>query len=167
MIDSYRNIANSIMYILRKGLDTVESLSAGAARDPNRNIGTIIIIYIFVTFTHSNIDFHKLLMKISGTLHSSLSCYIPRHTYWVRVCRFFTSLSKHKHLEPGNTFTRLNLLPLATISCQNISCSIGMTKSMDFPTKSCQNISSSVGMTKSRALATKSCRNISSSVGMT
>ena len=50
---------------LRKGLDTVESLSAGAARDPNRNIGTIIIIYIFVTFTDSNIDFHKLLMKIS------------------------------------------------------------------------------------------------------
>ena len=61
---------------LRKGLDTVESLSAGAARDPNRNIGTVIIIYIFVTFTHSNIDFHKLLMRISGTLHSSLSCCI-------------------------------------------------------------------------------------------
>ena len=46
---------------LRKGLDTVESLSAGAARDPNRNIGTVIIIYIFVIFTHSNIDFHQLL----------------------------------------------------------------------------------------------------------
>ena len=46
------------------GLDTVESLMAGAARDPNRNIGTVIIIYIFVTFTHSNIDFHKLLMRI-------------------------------------------------------------------------------------------------------
>ena len=58
-----------------KGLDTVESLSAGAARDPNRNMGTIIIIYIFVTLAHSNIDFHKLLMRISGTLHSSLSCY--------------------------------------------------------------------------------------------
>ena len=43
-----------------KGLDTVESLSAGAARDPNRNMGTIIIIYIFVTLAHSNIDFHKL-----------------------------------------------------------------------------------------------------------
>ena len=38
--------------ILRKGLDTVESLSAGEARDPNRNIGTVIIIYIFVTFTN-------------------------------------------------------------------------------------------------------------------
>ena len=42
-----------------KGLDTVESLSAGAAREPNRNMGTVIIIYIFVTFTHSNIDFHS------------------------------------------------------------------------------------------------------------
>ena len=133
-----------------KGLDTVESLSAGEARDSNRNMGTLIIMYIFVTFTHSNIDFHKLLMRISGTLHSSLSCYILRHTYWVRVCRFFTSLSKHKHLEPGNTFTRLNL-PLATKSCQNISSSVGMTKSRAFATKSCQNISSSVGMTKSRA----------------
>ena len=40
------------MKSLRKGLDTVESLSAGAARDPNRNIGTVIIIYIFVTFTN-------------------------------------------------------------------------------------------------------------------
>ena len=49
---------------LRKGLDTVESLSAGAARDSNRNIGTVIIINIFVTFTHSNIDYHKLLMRI-------------------------------------------------------------------------------------------------------
>ena len=58
-----------------KGLNIVESLSAGAARDPNRNMGPVIIIYIFVTFTHSNIDFHKLLRKISGTLHSSLSCY--------------------------------------------------------------------------------------------
>ena len=66
---------------LRKGLDTVESLSAGAARDPNRNMGSVIIIYIFVTFTHSNIDFHKLIRRISGTLHSSLSCYILRHTY--------------------------------------------------------------------------------------
>ena len=56
-----------------KGLDTVESLSAGAARDPNRNMGIIIIIYIFVTLAHSNIDFHKLLMRISGTLYSSLS----------------------------------------------------------------------------------------------
>ena len=66
---------------LRKGLDTVESLSAGAARDQNRNMATVIIIYIFVTFTHSNIDFRKLLMRISGTVHSSLSCYILRHTY--------------------------------------------------------------------------------------
>ena len=44
-------------------------------------ISTVIIIYIFVTFTHSNIDFHKLLRRISGTLHSSLSCYILRHIY--------------------------------------------------------------------------------------
>ena len=89
-----------------KGLDTVESLSAGAARDPNDNMGTVIIIYIFVTFTHSNIDFHKLLMRISGTLFSSLSCYILRHTYRVTVCWCFTSLSKHKHLEPGNTLCK-------------------------------------------------------------
>ena len=27
-----------------KGLDTVESLSAGTARDPNRNMGTVIIL---------------------------------------------------------------------------------------------------------------------------
>ena len=43
-----------LSFITMKGLDTVESLSAGAARDPNRNMGTVII-YIFVTFTHSNI----------------------------------------------------------------------------------------------------------------
>ena len=54
-----------------KGLDTVESLSAGAARDPNRNMGTVIIIYIFVTFTHSNIDFHKLLRKL-GLLNENV-----------------------------------------------------------------------------------------------
>ena len=53
-----------------KGLDTVESLSAGAARDPNRNMGTVII-YIFVTFTHSNIDFHKLLRKL-GLLNENV-----------------------------------------------------------------------------------------------
>ena len=35
-------------------------------------ISTGIIIYIFVTFTHSNIDFHKLPRRISGTLHSHL-----------------------------------------------------------------------------------------------
>ena len=46
-----------------KGLDTVESLSAGEVREPNRNMGTIIIIYIFVTFTHSNIDFHTLFKE--------------------------------------------------------------------------------------------------------
>ena len=40
------------------GLDTVESLSAGAARDPNRNMGTVIIVYIFVTFTNSNIKLY-------------------------------------------------------------------------------------------------------------
>ena len=71
----WKQVKITNMILLRKGLDTVESLSAGAARDPNRNMGTVIIIYIFVTFTHSNIDFHKLLMRISGTLHSSLSCY--------------------------------------------------------------------------------------------
>ena len=77
------NIGRSMTWVVEyqycvtmKGLDTVESLSAGAARDLNRNMGTVIIIYIFVTFTHSNIDFHKLLMRISGTLHSSLSCCI-------------------------------------------------------------------------------------------
>ena len=64
------------VYLLKKGFNTIGSLSAGPARDPNRNSGTVIIIYIFVTFTHSNIDFHKLLVRISGTLHSSLSCYI-------------------------------------------------------------------------------------------
>jgi hypothetical protein len=74
-------VLNEMIKKLRKGLDTVESLSAGAARDPNRNMGSVIIIYIFVTFTHSNIDFHKLIRRISGTLHSSLSCYILRHTY--------------------------------------------------------------------------------------
>ena len=56
---------------LRKGLDTIESLSAGAARDPNRNMGTVKIIYIFVTFTHSNIDFHKLLRKL-GLLNENV-----------------------------------------------------------------------------------------------
>ncbi len=59
-----------------KGLDTVESLSAGAVRDPNNIMGTVIIIYIFVTFTQFNIDFHKLLMRILGTVYSSLSYYI-------------------------------------------------------------------------------------------
>ena len=69
-------ISDFFIIITMKGLDTVDSLSAGEARDSNRNMGTLIIIYIFVTFTHSNTDFHKLLMRISGTLHSSLSCCI-------------------------------------------------------------------------------------------
>ena len=102
-------ISDFFIIITMKGLDTVESLSAGEARDSNRNMGTLIIIYIFVTFTHSNIDFHKLLMKISGTLHSSLSCYIPRYTYWVRVCRFFTSLNT-THLEHGGCDCRVSLI---------------------------------------------------------
>ena len=38
---------------------------------------------------------------------------------------------------------------------------------MTFAPKSCQNISSSVGSTKTRAFAPKSCQNISSSVGFT
>ena len=40
--------------------------------------------------------------------------------------------------------------------CQNISSSVGMTKSRAFASKSCQNISSSVGMTKRWAFASKS-----------
>ena len=51
--------------------------------------------------------------------------------------------------------------------CQNISPSIGMTKSRAFAYKSCQNIFPSVGMTKSRAFAYKCCQNISTSVEMT
>ena len=49
-------ISDFFIIITMKGLDTVESLSAGEARDSNRNMGTLIIIYIFVTFTHSNIS---------------------------------------------------------------------------------------------------------------
>ena len=55
-----------------------------------RNLGieisTIIFIYIFDTFTDSNTVFHKLLRRISGTLHSSLSCYILSRAF-VTKCR--------------------------------------------------------------------------------
>ena len=53
-------------------------------------------------------------------------------------------------------------------SCQNISGSVGITKSRAFLYKSCQNIfTSSVEITKSRSFLYKSCQNISSSVGIT
>jgi hypothetical protein len=49
---------------------------------------------------------------------------------------------------------RINLFKIfLVLSCQNISSSVGMTKSRAFAPKSCQNISSFVGMTKSRAFA--------------
>ena len=48
-------------------------------------------------------------------------------------------------------------------SCQNISSSVGITKSRAFLYKSCQNISGSVEITKSRAFLYKSCQNISTS----
>ena len=52
-------------------------------------------------------------------------------------------------------------------SCQNISSSVGITKSRAFLYNSCQNISGSVGITKSRAFLYNSCQNISGSVGIT
>ena len=46
-------------------------------------------------------------------------------------------------------------------SCQNISSSVGFTKTRAFPTKSGQNNSSSLEFTKTRAFAAKSGQNIS------
>ena len=54
--------------------------------------------------------------------------------------------------------------PLGRRNGFNISITVGFTK---FLYKSCQNISSTVGMTKSGVFAHKSCQNISTSVGMT
>ena len=51
-------------------------------------------------------------------------------------------------------------MAFAANSCQNISSSVGFTKSRAFAAKSCQNISSSVGFTKSRAFAAKSCQSL-------
>ena len=54
--------------------------------------------YLHFCFIHSFQCWVPLTFKKNiGTLHSSLSCYILRHIYWVRVCWFFTLLSKHKH----------------------------------------------------------------------
>ena len=88
-------------------------------------------------------------------------------TNLAKIFLVFRAVGRSKNPGVPVVIRRHNLSPLVEKSRQNISSSVGGTKSRAFPNKSCQNISSSGGFTKTSDFTQKSCQNISSSVGMT